>query len=129
MAQITAATLWMILTGGFAASVPIALLRRDGSAALAMAMGGLLAGHLSHLPAPMLAWASIAVAVGLAAALAGCILNAAFGGRSAYALGLVLTATTLGAIASAPATASHDRVSGPAAGIALSAALTTLATG
>jgi hypothetical protein len=129
MAQISTATLWMILTGGFAASVLIALLRRDGPAALAMAGGGLLAGHLCHLPAMVLAWASIAVAVGLAAALAGCILNAVVGGRSAYTLGLVLTAATLGAIASAPATASHDRIRGPVVGIALSDALATLATG
>lgn len=129
MVQISAATLWMILTGGFAAAVLIALLRRDGPAALAMAAGGLLAGHLCHLPAPVLAWASIAVAIGLAAALAGWALNAAVGGRSGYMLGLVLTAATLGAIASTPATASHDRVRGPAAGIALSAALATLAVG
>jgi hypothetical protein len=129
MAQMSAATIWVMLTGGFVAALVAALLRRDGPAALAMAGGGLLAGHCAHLPAPVLAWASIAAAVGIAAGLIGAIVNAALGGRSAATLGLALTGATLGAIASTPATASHDLARGPAAGLVLSHALATVTAG
>ena len=128
MGFVSMATIWMVLTGGFVASMLFAALRRDGPAVLAMAVGGLVAGHLGRLPAPVLAWGAIAVAVALAAALLGWMIAALCGGRSGYLPALVLTGATLGAIVSAPATAAQDRNRGPAAGRLLSRALTILAT-
>ena len=81
----------LLFTGAFAHATCVALMRRDGPAALAMGFGALIAGHAADLPHTMLAWASAAMTLALAVSLVSAIMAQVAGRRSAFGIAAVGT--------------------------------------
>jgi cell division protein FtsW (lipid II flippase) len=118
---------YLMLTLAFAAATGLAMLRRDGSSALAMAVAALGAGHLAGVPQPILAWGLIVVGVAMAASVLAVLLHALAGGRSTFALGLAgtLAACTALILSNAhPSLATAEQP--PRVGVAISQAVDTL---
>ena len=121
-------TLCLMLTGGFVLALGGALWRGDGTAALAMGLGGLLAGHAAKLPVPVLAWACAIMAAAFLASLTALIVGAVAGaGRSIYRTGIVGTAAVLlGAMPAGASASRADMARAPVLGAALSSRISTL---
>lgn len=81
----------LMFTGAFAHAACVALMRRDGPAALAMGFGALIAGHAANLPDTILAWASAAMTLTLAVSLVSVIMTVVAGRRSAFSIAAVGT--------------------------------------
>jgi hypothetical protein len=66
---------FLLLTGGFGASVGNAVARRDGPSALAMAVAGVGTAHLAELPVWLLVWGCTALTAAITMSLIALLLR------------------------------------------------------
>ena len=100
-------TLYLIMTGAFAAALCMATIRRDGPSVLAMAFGVIAAGHLALLPGEVMVWACTAFAIATCMSLMAVALQHLCG-EKAFGTGLVATAAVMIALVASDADAAKD---------------------
>lgn len=125
---VSGSTIYPLLAIAFALATCRALLRGDGSAALAMGFGGVLAAHGAKLPPSILGWSATVMVAALVASVAGLFVGAVAGlRRRACHIGVASTLAML--IGTLPVEANSFRsglAEPPALGRVLSSRLGTI---